>query len=319
MSADQKTPTKEREARVMSGWPMLVVTIALYVLCPVLIYFAFVNGTTSSSGSAVPQWPLFIAGCVVLAVAILLSPGFFTLQPNESRVLILFGAYKGTCKQGGFRWGNPFYANGPAGQGSGGQSQWNWGKKSSDESQSQAGPKKLKRYKVSLRARTLNGDRLKVNDKRGNPVEIAAVVVWRVEDTAQAVFDVDDYESYVAMQSETAVRHLASAYPYDSGETWAPRRSRCAATWTRSRRRCARSSRSGSARRASSSKQARLTPSRLRPGDRPGDAPPPAGRGHHRRAAQDRQRRGQHGRDGARRLHEKHRSSNSTRSARPRW
>jgi regulator of protease activity HflC (stomatin/prohibitin superfamily) len=219
MSPDQKTPTQEREARVMSGWPVLVVTIALYVLCPVLIYLAFVNGTTSSSGSAVPQWPLFIAGCVVLFFAILASPGFFTLQPNEARVLILFGDYRGTCKQGGFRWGNPFYANGPAGQGSGGQTQWNWGKKSNDEAQ--AGPKKLKRYKVSLRARTLNGDRLKVNDKRGNPVDIAAVVVWRVEDTAKAVFDVDDFESYVAMQSETAVRHLASAYPYDSGETFA--------------------------------------------------------------------------------------------------
>jgi len=205
----------------MSGWPMLAVAIALYALCPIVIYLAFVNGTTSDSGSAVPQWPLFIAGCVALGVAILLSPGFFTLQPNEARVLILFGDYRGTCKQGGFRWGNPFYANGPAGQGSGSQSQWNWGKKSSDDAQSQNGPKKLKRYKVSLRARTLNGDRLKVNDKRGNPVDIAAVVVWRVEDTAKAVFDVDDFESYVAMQSETAVRHLASAYPYDSGETFA--------------------------------------------------------------------------------------------------
>ena len=221
MAAEEKTPTQEREARVMSGWPVLVVTIALYVLCPVLIYLAFVNGTTGDSGSTVPQWPLFIAGCVALGVAILLSPGFFTLQPNESRVLILFGDYRGTCKQGGFRWGNPFYANGPAGQGSGGQTQWNWGKKSSEDQQGQAGPKKLKRYKVSLRARTLNGDRLKVNDKRGNPVDIAAVVVWRVEDTAKAVFDVDDFESYVAMQSETAVRHLASAYPYDSGETFA--------------------------------------------------------------------------------------------------
>ena len=254
MPADQKTPTQEREARVMSGWPMLAVTIVLYALCPILIYLAFVNGTTSDSGSAVPQWPLFIAGCVALGVAILLSPGFFTLQPNEARVLILFGDYRGTCKQGGFRWGNPFYANGPAGQGSGSQTQWNWGKKNSDE-QAQNGPKKLKRYKVSLRARTLNGDRLKVNDKRGNPVDIAAVVVWRVEDTAKAVFDVDDFESYVAMQSETAVRHLASAYPYDSGETFADTRrtrSRCAATWTRSRRPCAWSSPSGSGRRASS-------------------------------------------------------------------
>jgi regulator of protease activity HflC (stomatin/prohibitin superfamily) len=75
------------------------------------------------------------------------------------------------------------------------------------------------RYKVSLRARTLNGDKLKVNDKRGNPIEIAAVVVWNVKDTAQAIFDVDDYETYVATQSETALRHLATAYPYDHGET----------------------------------------------------------------------------------------------------
>ena len=221
MPANQKTPTQEHEKRVMSGWPMLVVTIALYVLCPVLIYLAFANGTTSSSGSAVPEWPLFVAGIVALFVAILLSPGFFTLQPNEARVLILFGDYKGTCKAGGFHWGNPFYANGPAGQGSGSQQQWSWGKKNNDDQQAQNGPKKLKRYKVSLRARTLNGDRLKVNDKRGNPVDIAAVVVWRVDDTAKAVFDVDDFESYVAMQSETAVRHLASAYPYDSGETFA--------------------------------------------------------------------------------------------------
>lgn len=217
MSAEQKTPTQEREARVMSGWPMLVVTIALYVLSPVLISFAFVNGTTSASGEAIPQWGLFAVGLVSLGVAILLSPGFFTIQPNEARVLILFGAYHGTCKQVGFRWGNPFYANGPAGQGSG-STQLSWSKRNSSDAQTQ---KKLKRYKVSLRARTLNGERLKVNDKRGNPVDIAAVVVWRVDDTAKAVFDVDDFETYVATQSETAVRHLASAYPYDSGETFA--------------------------------------------------------------------------------------------------
>jgi regulator of protease activity HflC (stomatin/prohibitin superfamily) len=219
MAAEQKTPTQEREARVMSGWPMLVVTIALYAATPVLIYYAFVNGTTSTSGSAVPDWWLLAGGCVVLAVAILLSPGFFAIQPNEARVLILFGAYHGSCKQVGFRWGNPFYANGPAGSSS--QAQRSWGKKDSGDGQGQNAPKKLKRYKVSLRARTLNGERLKVNDKRGNPVDIAAVVVWRVEDTAKAVFDVDDFETYVATQSETAVRHLASAYPYDSGETFA--------------------------------------------------------------------------------------------------
>jgi regulator of protease activity HflC (stomatin/prohibitin superfamily) len=215
-----KVPTGEHEKRVLNGWGMLVVAIALYVATPVLVVYAFLSGTTTSSGSAQPVWWMFIAGMVALGVAILLSPGFFTLQPNEARVLILFGSYKGTCKQGGFHWGNPFYANGPTGQ-TGGTSVWTQSKNKGEGEAAQKAPKKLKRYKISLRARTLNGERLKVNDKRGNPVDIAAVVVWRVEDTAKAVFDVDDYESYVATQSETAVRHLASTYPYDSGETFA--------------------------------------------------------------------------------------------------
>jgi len=220
MSADQKTPTQEREARVMSGWPMLVVTIALYVATALLFYFSFTNPTVTASGGSHPEWWLFAGAWVALVAAILLSPGFFAIQPNEARVLILFGAYHGTCKQVGFRWGNPFYANGPTGQ-TGGQSIWTQSKNKGEGDSSQAGPKKLKRYKISLRARTLNGDKLKVNDKRGNPVDIAAVVVWRVENTAKAVFDVDDFETYVATQSETAVRHLASAYPYDTGETFA--------------------------------------------------------------------------------------------------
>jgi regulator of protease activity HflC (stomatin/prohibitin superfamily) len=219
-TAVAKVPTEERERRVMSGWGMLALTLALYVACPLLIAFAFINGTEYASGAAQPIWWMFITGLVAVGVAILLSPGFFTLQPNEARVLILFGSYRGTCKQTGFRWSNPFYANGPAGQSSGG-SIWTQTKKKADAEAGQTQTSRLRRYKVSLRARTLNGERLKVNDKRGNPVDIAAVVVWRVEDTAKAVFDVDDYESYVATQSETAVRHLASSYPYDSGETFA--------------------------------------------------------------------------------------------------
>jgi regulator of protease activity HflC (stomatin/prohibitin superfamily) len=219
MPADQKTPTQEREATALGGWPLLAVTIALYVLGPVLIALAFINGTTTGDGTQ-PVWALFAGGIAALLVAFLLTPGFFTLQPNEARLLILFGDYKGTCRQGGFRWGNPFYSNGPATQ-SAGESSWSQRKNKHEGDAAQTGPKKLKRYKISLRARTLNGERLKVNDKRGNPVDIAAVVVWRVEDTAKAVFDVDDYETYVATQSETAVRHLASAYPYDSGETFA--------------------------------------------------------------------------------------------------
>ncbi len=220
MAAESKVPTQEREKRVMSGWLMLPVAIALYVAGPVLIALAFIDSTTSADGGVEPVWAYLVGGIVALGVAILLTPGFFTLQPNEARMLVLFGDYKGTCKQGGFCWGNPFYANGPTGQ-TGGQSIWAQNKNKSDGEAAQSAPKRLKRYKISLRARTLNGERLKVNDKRGNPVDIAAVVVWRVEDTAKAVFDVDDFETYVATQSETAVRHLASAYPYDSGETFA--------------------------------------------------------------------------------------------------
>jgi regulator of protease activity HflC (stomatin/prohibitin superfamily) len=101
--------------------------------------------------------------------------------------LILFGDYKGTVRLSGFHWTNPFYSKGRG-------------------------------LRVSLRARTLTVEKLKVNDKRGNPIEIAAVVVWRVNDTAQASFDVDNYDGYVHTQSETALRHLASTYNYDDGE-----------------------------------------------------------------------------------------------------
>jgi regulator of protease activity HflC (stomatin/prohibitin superfamily) len=121
---------------------------------------------------------------IVILAGISLFGGHFTLQPNEARVLILFGAYKGSARDSGFHWTNPFYT----------------------------------KRKVSLRSRNLNGEKLKVNDKRGNPIEIAAVVVWRVEDTAQATFDVQDFENYVKIQSESAVRHLASSFAYDHGE-----------------------------------------------------------------------------------------------------
>ena len=106
--------------------------------------------------------------------------GYFTLQPNEGRVLLLFGAYLGTVRQSGFHWANPFYSNGDRGA---------------------TGT----RHKVSLRDRTLNVEKLKVNDKRGNPIEIDAVVVWRVRDTAQAVFDVDDCKRKAAMVSNLMV------------------------------------------------------------------------------------------------------------------
>jgi regulator of protease activity HflC (stomatin/prohibitin superfamily) len=170
-----------------------------------------------------PIWSLFILGILSPLLGIVLSVGFFTLQPNEARVLILFGAYKGTVRKAGFHWGNPFYSNGPRQFGVMAMAQAaqmaEQGKLGAAKAASMSqGAKAPKRQKVSLRARTLNGDRLKVNDKRGNPIEIAAIVIWRVQDTAQASFDVDDYVKYVETQAESALRHLASCYAYDHGE-----------------------------------------------------------------------------------------------------
>jgi regulator of protease activity HflC (stomatin/prohibitin superfamily) len=152
-----------------------------------------------------------------------LLTGFYTLQPNEGRVLVLFGDYKGTVRTSGFHWGNPFYTNGPGQPGLLAQAAAMQGAMQGKVAGTRAGTaaggqKTTGRNKISLRARTLNGDKLKVNDKRGNPIEIAAVVVWRVGDTAQATFDVDNYENYVSTQSESALRHLASLYAYDYGE-----------------------------------------------------------------------------------------------------
>ena len=129
--------------------------------------------------------PLWLWGFVpALFAFIVIAIGFFILQPNEAAVLLLFGAYKGTVTASGFWWMNPLYA----------------------------------KHKISLRLRNLNMQKLKVNDLAGNPIEIAAVIVWKVEDTFAASFEVDHYTSYVEIQSESALRHLASYYPYDSWE-----------------------------------------------------------------------------------------------------
>jgi regulator of protease activity HflC (stomatin/prohibitin superfamily) len=178
---------------------MLLADIAIFV-------FSIVNGVATTGE---PDVTLLILSLLLLPVWIILVTGFFTLQPNEARVLVLFGEYRGTVRTSGFHWGNPFYTNGPQ---IGAPTQPESGRTRA------AARRATTRNKISLRARTLNGDRLKVNDKRGNPIEIAAVVVWRVEDTAQAMFDVDRYENYVSMQSESALRHMASQYSYDHGE-----------------------------------------------------------------------------------------------------
>ena len=108
--------------------------------------------------------------------------GLYMLQPNQAALMTLFGSYRGTDRGDGLRWANPFYV----------------------------------KKKVSVRARNFNSEKLKVNDMRGNPIEIAAAIVWRIEDTAQATFDVDNFEAYVLTQAESAVRHLALSYAYDN-------------------------------------------------------------------------------------------------------
>jgi regulator of protease activity HflC (stomatin/prohibitin superfamily) len=153
---------------------MLLVGI---ILIAVSIY-TFVDAISSENY-------IMIVPCVLLLLlGILTLVGLFIVNPNDSRVLVLFGTYKGTVKKNGFCWANPF----------------------------------LSKKKITLRARNLNGEKLKVNDKAGNPIEIAAVVVWQVENTFHASFEVDDYEQYVVVQSEAAVRNLAGSYPYDNFE-----------------------------------------------------------------------------------------------------
>jgi hypothetical protein len=169
--------TQERVVKTASGWPVLFGLLVMAAVC-VLVFYGSLAGRDEPV-----VWGLVVA--ILLSVLwFFLLPGFFTLQPNVSAVLLLFGAYKGTTKDAGFRWANPL----------------------------------MTKRKVSLRAHNLNGEKLKVNDKRGNPVDIAVVVVWRVAETAQACFDVEDYHEYVNVQSESAVRHLATKYPYDTGE-----------------------------------------------------------------------------------------------------
>ncbi len=132
----------------------------------------------------VPSITAKITAGVAIPITLILLVGHFTLQPNEAMVLLLFGDYRGTEVRSGFFWGNPFFT----------------------------------KNRISKRARNFDGEKLKVNDKRGNPIEISAVVVWRVNDTAKAAFDVDDYSHFVRVQSESALRHLANDYAYDHNQ-----------------------------------------------------------------------------------------------------
>ena len=210
--------TVEKQARAASGWPMLFVTLAAYAASVWgIVQGIIILASAEESGAPAPVAgpALLVGGIVLLIVAIIVSCGFFSLQPGQARVLVLFGRYVGTVRESGFYWANPFYSN-SLGTPDGGAS-IDVSLEEGNPSVKAAAAKALS-TKVSLRARTLNGDRLKVNDKMGNPIEIATVVVWHVADTAKALFDVDNYPSFVAMQTETALRHVASIYAYDHME-----------------------------------------------------------------------------------------------------
>lgn len=165
---------QEKAANKINGFFMLFLMTALIVLEVYLIVHI------AETENTMLLWIFF----PIILLVVLISMGFSVIQPNDSRVLILFGKYIGTVRASGFWWVNPFTV----------------------------------RKKVSLRIRNFNSQKIKVNDLHGNPIEIGAVVVWRVVDTAKAVFDVENYEQFVDIQSETAIRQLASEYPYDVEE-----------------------------------------------------------------------------------------------------
>ncbi|MFT7677989.1 MAG: regulator of protease activity HflC (stomatin/prohibitin superfamily) [Planctomycetota bacterium] len=174
----QTSITPESSIKSKSGWPMLALFLVLG-LCYATLFVMGIN--FAEGGNEQKGVPMLLSGLFLSAVNLFCMRGFFIVEPNQARVMLLFGHYKGTVREGGFFWTNPF----------------------------------TNKACVSLRAHNLDGSMLKVNDLLGNPVEISAVVVWRVADTARASFDVEDYEEYVKVQSEAAVRHLATRYPYD--------------------------------------------------------------------------------------------------------
>ncbi len=163
---------RERASNGMPGLPMLLLFL---VLDAALLWMLVMNIRSESA-------PEIVFAALGIALVTFLTAGLFMVNPNEGKVLQLFGEYKGTAKVQGLRWANPFFT----------------------------------KKKVSLRVRNFESSHLKVNDIDGNPIEIGAVVVWKVFETAEAVFEVDDYEHYVKVQSEAALRNLATSYAYDA-------------------------------------------------------------------------------------------------------
>ena len=216
MAAPQAKHSVEREREAFNGWLALLLVVLWFIAALALMGS---TGVAASEGALSPPMVALrmFSAVLMIPLGVFTCFGFFTLQPNEARVLILFGAYKGTVRHSGFHWANPLYA----------RARGNVPGAAPVAKSVKLGPLSMSdgtvtrpklTTKLSLRAHNFNSQTLKVNDKRGNPVEIAAVVVWRVENTAQAVFDVEDYDSYVQVQAESAIRSIASLYAYDHGE-----------------------------------------------------------------------------------------------------
>jgi regulator of protease activity HflC (stomatin/prohibitin superfamily) len=219
MSKPLTPVTHEFETRALPGFAMLLFNIAW-----IIGSLVFMISSAAGAHQHPEQMPWGVPlGMLGIALGVIGLFGYFTLQPNEARVQILFGSYKGTVRRSGFHWANPFYS-----RSRGGSSRASLENKATPFSQRdvlrsvRTGLNPANSTKLSLRAHNFNSETLKVNDKRGNPVEIAAVVVWRVRDTAQAAFDVEDYKSYVQVQSEAAIRSIASGFAYDHGEAHEP-------------------------------------------------------------------------------------------------
>jgi regulator of protease activity HflC (stomatin/prohibitin superfamily) len=210
-SRNQSTVSREIPITAWSGWLMLVLHF-LWLLGTIWL-FLHSGGHRYGPGVAL--------SILSFAIAFLMLFGYFTLQPNEARVQILFGNYKGTVRDSGFHWANPFYSR-SRGASARRDSQSSLRALASGDLKEMMQANAERSTKLSLRAHNFNSETLKVNDKRGNPVEIASVVVWRVDDTAQAAFDVEDYKSYVQVQSESALRGIASRFAYDHGEHHEP-------------------------------------------------------------------------------------------------
>lgn len=170
---------REREVRSGSGIPILIMALASLPVSVLIMINTLKNSTGVASDIGI-----VIACILAIIVAILVMTGLYKVEPNQSAVLSLFGKYVGTVRTPGLRFNNPFYT----------------------------------KKKVSLRVRNFESGKLKVNELDGSPIEIAAIVVWEVNDSAEAVFNVDRYEDFVQIQSEAAIRSMASVYPYDQHE-----------------------------------------------------------------------------------------------------